>query len=251
MTANVHNLLHLPKIVKEFGPLYIYSCFPFEGANGSLLSYIKGTQHVDAQILETVSIRQSLPYVVDHHLPCDSEASDLYYRMKAKRHKPNKIAIGENYALGKLTNCLHLADPIHQTALEKVTLSKTLGRFSRAIIDGQTMHSVEHTQPKKRNSHTVLYNYDSKQFHGTLLYYVTDFVQIYAVVVPFVNLLSVFPADDITFCSVPHTHVYGSMSQSVHIILASNIISLCVAMSFEEISNTVYICEQPNNIERD
>ena len=92
--------------------------------------------------------------------------------------------------------------------------------------------------------------YDSKQFHGTLLYYVTDFVQIYAVVVPFVNPLPVFPADDITFCSVPHIHVYGSMSQSVHIILVSNI-SLCVAMSFEEISNTFYICEQPNNIERD
>jgi len=109
MTANVHHLLHLTKIVREFGPLYVYSCFPFEGTNGSLLSYIKGTQHINAQILETVSIRQSLPYVVDHHLPCDSEASDLYYRMKSKiRYETSEVAIGKNYALGKIANCSNL-----------------------------------------------------------------------------------------------------------------------------------------------
>ena len=187
---------------------------------------------------------------MDHHLPCDSEASDLYYRMKAKiGYKTNKVAIGENYALGKITNCSHLADPIHQAALEKVTTSKTLGIFNRAIIHGQTIHSKEHAQPKKRNSHIVSYYYDSKVFHGTILYYITDFIHIYALVVPFVNPLSVFPTDDITFCSVPHIHIYGSISQSVHIVLASNI-SLCVAMSFEENPNT-YICEQPNNFERD
>ena len=61
MTANVHELLHLPQIIKKFGPLYVYSCFPFQGANGSLLSYIRGIQHIDMQILETVCIRQSLP----------------------------------------------------------------------------------------------------------------------------------------------------------------------------------------------
>ena len=250
MTANVHHLLHLSETVKKFGPLYVYSCFPFEGANGSLLSYIRGTQHIDAQILETVSIRQSLPYVVDHYLPCGSDASNLYYKMKVKRYEPNKVAIGENYALGKITNCSYLTDPIHQAALEKVTKSKTLGRFSRAIVHGQTVHSLEHTQPKKRNSHTVAYNYDSKQYHGTLLYYVTDFKQIYAVVVPFVSLLSVFPTDDITFCSVPHIHVYNSISQSVHIIPISSV-NLSVVMSFEEVPNTIYICEQPNTIERD
>ena len=134
--------------------------------------------------------------------------------MKVKRYEPNKVAIGENYALGKITNCSYLTDPIHQAALEKVTKSKTLGRFSRAIIHGQTIHSLEHTQPKKRNSHTVSYNYDSKQYHGTLLYYITDFKQIYAVVVPFVSPLSVFPTDDITFCSVPHIHVYNSIKVS-------------------------------------
>ena len=94
------------------------------------------------------------------------------------------------------------------------------------------------------------YNHGSKQFHGTILYYITDFMQIFAAVVPFVSPLSVFPTDDITFCSVPHIHVYNSMGHSVHVIPASNI-NLCMAISFKEITNTIYVCEQPNNTERD
>ena len=120
-----------------------------------------------------------------------------------------------NYALGRITNCSSLTDPIHQAALEKVTKSKTLGRFSRVVIHGHTIHLLEHTRPKKKNIHTVAYNYDSKQYHGSLPYYITDFKQVYAMVVPFVRPLSVFPTDDITFCSVPHIHVYNSIHKSV------------------------------------
>ena len=54
MTMNVHQLLHLPQIVLNFGPLYVYSCFAFEGMNGSLLNYIKGTQHIEMQITEAI-----------------------------------------------------------------------------------------------------------------------------------------------------------------------------------------------------
>ena len=64
-------------------------------------------------------------------------------------------------------------------------------------------------------------------------------MQFCALVVSFVNPLSVFPTNDITFCSVPHIHIHGSINQSVHIILVSNI-SLCVTMSFEE-NSTTYI----------
>ena len=51
MSANVHHLLHLPQVVHDFDPLYCYSCFAYEGLNGKLLTYIKGTQHVESQIL--------------------------------------------------------------------------------------------------------------------------------------------------------------------------------------------------------
>ena len=91
MTANVHYLLHLPEVVRNLGPLYTYSCFPYEGTNGYLLSCIKGTHHVDSQILEAVSISQGLTHIAGQHLAPDTEASQLYRSMKATRHEPNKF----------------------------------------------------------------------------------------------------------------------------------------------------------------
>ena len=104
MTANVHHLCILQKLLENLVPfMFVYVFHLNEPMDLYLATYVKRTQHIDAQILETVSICQSLPYVVDHHLPCDSEASDLYYRMKSKiRYETSEVAIGENYALGKI-----------------------------------------------------------------------------------------------------------------------------------------------------
>ena len=76
MTANVHHLLHLPH---DFGPLFGYSCFPFEGLNGHLLNHIKGTQHVPLQIVEAVTLSKKLPQIAQTKLPPQSEAADFYY----------------------------------------------------------------------------------------------------------------------------------------------------------------------------
>ena len=50
MTINIHNLLHLPHIVKNLGPLWAHSCFPFESANGELLKLFHGSQAVEKQV---------------------------------------------------------------------------------------------------------------------------------------------------------------------------------------------------------
>ena len=68
MTSNVHHLLHLPHVVAKFGPLFVYSCFSFVSMNGNLLRLIKGTQHIDQQIIEAIGIRQKLPQIVEGQL---------------------------------------------------------------------------------------------------------------------------------------------------------------------------------------
>jgi len=50
MTINIHNLLHLPHAVKNLGPLWAHSCFPFENANGELLKLFHGSQAVEKQV---------------------------------------------------------------------------------------------------------------------------------------------------------------------------------------------------------
>lgn len=57
MTANVHNLVHLGKICRMFGPLWCYSCFPFESCNKELLSFIHGTSQIGLRYVHNLSPR--------------------------------------------------------------------------------------------------------------------------------------------------------------------------------------------------
>ena len=54
-TINVHSLLHLADDVRNLGPLWIHSCFPFESYNGNLLKLFHGTQNVELQIVSAVA----------------------------------------------------------------------------------------------------------------------------------------------------------------------------------------------------
>ena len=46
ITFNVHQLLHLPQSVRQWGPLWAHSVFPFEDWNGRLLKFRGGTRAV-------------------------------------------------------------------------------------------------------------------------------------------------------------------------------------------------------------
>ena len=50
MTSNVHGLLHLPECVRNLGPLWAHSCFPFEEANRDLLKLFHGSQGIEKQV---------------------------------------------------------------------------------------------------------------------------------------------------------------------------------------------------------
>ena len=52
--------------------------------------------------------------------------------------------------------CSHLSNSSHQMVLFKVTKSKKLAKFNRAMVYGNILHSLEHKQPKKRNSYTAI-----------------------------------------------------------------------------------------------
>jgi len=111
------------------------------------------------------------------------------------------------------------------------------------------IHSLEHTQTKKQNSYTVAYHHDNQPHFGEVLYFVTDFSCVYAVIMPFTDFLCILPKDDITNCNVQHIHVYASGNQrTVHIIEISTV-KLCIAMSLKEQPSIVFVVQQPNNIE--
>ncbi|XP_052412533.1 uncharacterized protein LOC127957875 [Carassius gibelio] len=52
VSFNVHLLMHLASSVRNWGPLWATSTFPFESFNGTLLKIFNGTTHVSAQIVK-------------------------------------------------------------------------------------------------------------------------------------------------------------------------------------------------------
>ena len=254
MTANVHHLLHLPQIVLSLGPLHVYSCFAFEGLNGCLLNHIKGTQHVELQITEVIYKSQMLPQMAQSILQPEGESMIFYQQMTSKIKVPdNLLFIGRGcIALGSVDNRTQLSNPIHHQALLHTTKCKEVGIFKRALVNQITViHSLSHTQPQKRNSYTVSYHHQGKFSHGEILYFVTDYSQGYAVILPFTNPLLILPSDSITMCRVPHMHIYSSKSESsVHVVPVSHI-NICISVTFNQAPSTFFIIEQPNTIEKD
>ena len=46
MTMKVHQLQHLPMFVEAFGPLWAFSCFPYENSNGQVKGLVHGTYKI-------------------------------------------------------------------------------------------------------------------------------------------------------------------------------------------------------------
>ena len=53
MTMNIHGLLHLPEVVRNLGPLWAHSCFPFESANGDILKFFHGSSGIEKQVCKS------------------------------------------------------------------------------------------------------------------------------------------------------------------------------------------------------
>ena len=60
LTLNNHSILHLPRCVRNLGSLWGHSCIPLQNTNGQLEKFFHGTQFIDMQIVNAVSIVQQL-----------------------------------------------------------------------------------------------------------------------------------------------------------------------------------------------
>lgn len=58
LTCNVHSLIHLAECVRQYGPLWTFSCFGFENMNGYLKKHCHGTRNVLPQLARNLRMRQ-------------------------------------------------------------------------------------------------------------------------------------------------------------------------------------------------
>ena len=55
MTVKVHHLRHITLCVQSFGPLWAFSCFPYENSNGHIKGLVHGTRYIASQVCVTLN----------------------------------------------------------------------------------------------------------------------------------------------------------------------------------------------------
>ena len=55
----IHQLQHLPMFVEAFGPLWAFSCFPYENSNGQAKGLVHGTRYIASQLCVILFIPQT------------------------------------------------------------------------------------------------------------------------------------------------------------------------------------------------
>lgn len=105
---NLHQLLHLCLVVRNLGPLWVYSCFFYESLNGDLSRLVHGTRYAALQISAAFNVHMNLPIMIN--IMADSEAKLLCLKFLSSG---NKVKITEliddkTGVVGKYKKC----DPV-------------------------------------------------------------------------------------------------------------------------------------------
>ena len=143
-TANLHSLLHMAEDVRNLGPLWTHSTFPFESLNGELLKLFHGTQNIVFQIVSAVNISRAVP-ILSKTLVQGSDPHHFYTKLTSSSNPKNEIEIATNvFAVGKVTTTEISADVFEALSNLLGALPESLmcNTFFRCKIGNGMYHSV-------------------------------------------------------------------------------------------------------------
>lgn len=262
MVSNVHDLLHLCDDVINNGPLFTHSCFEFEDFNGELVSLIRGTQHVELQILNAISLHQKLPKLAHEVLGTDCEALGMYEEMRSGKaiQKAKHVIDNNNFIVGCIQD--HSTDRIQPSIIKEAICStiprnvKSVKLFQRVMHNGSIIHSHQYSRPTKQNTYTILFTEDGEEQFGQIECYFAFNAQCkdgcehnpcicmtYAAVVSRLDKIG---------CLTPHIAITQRPDSSkVSVIPLTSIQDLCVYMTFSDMPDVAYCAKMPNTVEKD
>lgn len=150
---NVHLLLHLGKCVKLWGPLYCYSAFSFESANGKLVNLVKGTRGVLNQIAEKYSKCKALPKVVSMY---HTGERFLNYCQDIMTYQSSQIAFKFDSVtvLGSLKS--YPLDEEERNAFQANGMNITPLSYERMLIRGVMYHARCYTRRGEKSDSSVV-----------------------------------------------------------------------------------------------
>lgn len=143
MTYNLHQLGHIVKSVREFGPLQCHSAFPFESANYSMVQAIKSANGVIDQIIRYINLQKSVNILRKHVYPAAQEHVREYMNSMQRTSISNCVKVSDKIYLCSLMKHNNIAN--HVTTL-----------YSKMIKDGCVYQSYEIENRRTCNAYARL-----------------------------------------------------------------------------------------------
>jgi len=149
LTINVHQLLHLPDVVKDIGPLWVTTCFGDEDLNRQILEVVHGTRFTEKQISKSVRRSLSLPSLVADlpEGPCETFCQKMLVRenkMKITEEIDDRIGV-----VGKLTPLVQVPPAVAHLLNAAQTPFNRVQTFSRLRIKNAVYTTASYDREKK------------------------------------------------------------------------------------------------------
>lgn len=251
-TMNVHQLLHLPDNVRELGPLYTHSCFPFEDKNGYILKQIHGTQFIDSQITYAVTLTQKIPELRQSCICPDSEEDKLFHQLSyPQKPKRGKEILPEIFILG--TPFKKVLDDDEFKALEFILgyapCSLEVTAFNRLELKSSYIYGTSYRRMFRRNCSTIKYQVNGLVHFGQVRYFILYHDTHRGGLVRHLALVQPLTCDNYS----PSSHIsvisVGSQNPVVIFVDIESITENCIYISFPDENERAYVCEFPNKLE--
>ena len=251
-TMNIHQLLHLSDDVRELGPLYTHSCFPFEDKNGFILKQIHGTQFIDSQITYAVTLTQKIPELRQSCILPGSEEEKLFCELSyPQKPKRGMEILPEIFILG--TPFKRNLNDDEYKALEcflgYAPCSLEVTAFNRLELKSCYIYGTSYKRMFRRNCSTIKYEANGSIHFGQVRYFIQHHNahrggQVYhlAIVQP-LNCHNYSPASHINVITVSQSH------SIIGVVDIRSITQNCIYISFPDDSQRAYVCEFPNKKE--
>lgn len=149
VTFNVHQLLHLSKSVRMFGPLRATSTFSFEDGNGRILRLVSAAKGVPMQIAERLVMRETLK-AAKLLVPLNSSFEHSTSLLERKRGRLFNVSV-----LGSPQPGGPLSQDLQTHFMNSLGFVPSMQRCLRAQIGQMIVHSVKYTCAEKTCSSYV------------------------------------------------------------------------------------------------
>ena len=246
MSSNVHALLHLGDCVRDFGPLWACSAFPYEGFMMKIKRMFSGTTHLSQQLANNFLLLQTLKRGIaapDSDARVSAMVSQWLgvYSPCEKALASNEGAVG--LGAGRVKNMEPRAIRVMRAHGYNVPETANAHYFDRVVISGSICCTEGYGKGHKRNSYTLFTRYGIGRVDSICFLGGTDGKECFI----FMH------RSDFVDVGIPVNHMRSVVStNSLMMCRPSDIECNAVVVEVEKNGRPITVCaKQPNKIEKD